>query len=81
MAVLKSGSKFFKKAAKGSRNFKTVQLEGSSTKFSYETPGRVPGSKAVYEKVVDTSGKTTQVTKTTYGPDGKIIHIKDKLIK
>jgi len=39
----------------------------------------VPGSKAVYEKVVDDYGKTVSYTKTTYAPDGKIVHIKDKI--
>lgn len=37
------------------------------------------GSKAVYEKQVDSSGKTIQTTKTTYAPDGTIVHVKDKM--
>lgn len=43
------------------------------------SPGRVPGSKAVYEKQIDTAGKTIQSTKTTYDPKGNIVHVKDKL--
>ena len=39
----------------------------------------IPGSKAVYEKQIDSSGKTIQSTKTTYAPDGKIVHVKDKM--
>jgi len=39
----------------------------------------IPGSKAVYEKQINSSGKTIQVTKTTYAPDGKIVHVKDKI--
>jgi hypothetical protein len=42
-------------------------------------PGRVPGSSAIYEKVVDASGTTIDVTKTTFAPDGTIVHIKNKL--
>lgn len=38
----------------------------------------IPGSFAQYEKQVDVSGKTMQVTKTTYGPNGEIIHVKYK---
>lgn len=43
------------------------------------SPGRVPGSRAVYEKQIDASGKTNQYTKTTYDPQGNIVHVKDKL--
>lgn len=31
------------------------------------SPGRVPGSKAVYEKQINATGKTTQYTKTEQG--------------
>lgn len=41
--------------------------------------GRVPGSGAVYEKQIDSAGKTVQYTKTTYDPKGNIIHVKDKI--
>lgn len=43
------------------------------------SPGRQPGTCAVYEKQVDLSGRTIQYTKTTYAADGAIIHMKDKL--
>ncbi|WP_083383873.1 RHS repeat-associated core domain-containing protein [Cupriavidus sp. USMAHM13] len=43
------------------------------------SPGRVPGSSAVYEKQIDAAGVTTQYTKTTYDPAGKIVHVKDKI--
>ena len=43
------------------------------------SPGKVPGSKAVYEKQIDVNGKTVQATKTTYDPQGNIVHVKDKL--
>ncbi len=48
--------------------------------LSTKVPGRVPGSYAIYEKVVDASGTTIAYTKTTVAPDGSIIHIKDKLM-
>jgi len=47
--------------------------------FTAEVPGRVPGSKAVYQKVVDPEGVTTGLTKTTFDPHGNVVHIKDKL--
>ncbi|HEX2210577.1 MAG TPA: hypothetical protein VHG93_23050 [Longimicrobium sp.] len=51
---------------------------GGGKHFRAEVPGKVPGSKAVYEKQVDALGNTTSVMKTTYAPDGSIIHIKPK---
>ncbi|MDP9194007.1 MAG: RHS repeat-associated core domain-containing protein [Acidobacteriota bacterium] len=49
-AVQKSGERFFGKAPKGSENFRAERMKDGSTKFTYDTPGRVPGSKATYEK-------------------------------
>lgn len=43
-----------------------------------EKPGNVPGSKAIYYKVIDSLGRTIKVYKETYGPDGNLIHIKEK---
>jgi hypothetical protein len=43
------------------------------------SPGRVPGSSAVYEKQIDAAGNTVEYTKTTYDPAGNIVHVKDKL--
>lgn len=50
-----------------------------AVRFSTKVPGRVPGSYAMYDKVVDASGETVAYTKTTVAPDGTIIHVKDKL--
>jgi RHS repeat-associated protein len=78
-AVQRSGERFFSKAPRGSQNFTTVTRKDGATKFSYETPGKVAGSKAVYEKTLDAKGKTTSVTKTTYDSKGNVVHTKDKL--
>ena len=43
-----------------------------------ENPGKVPGSKAVYYKVVDKDGRTVRVYKETFDPDGKLVHVKEK---
>ena len=42
-----------------------------------ENPGRVPGSKAVYTKIIDSSGKTIKVYKDTFDPKGNLVHRKD----
>ncbi len=47
--------------------------------FTANSPGQVPGSRAVYQKWVNAQGETTNFLKTTYDPDGNIIHIKDKI--
>ena len=47
-------------------------------KLLMENPGKVPGSKAVYNKVVDSNGKTIKVYKDTFDPKGNLVHRKDK---
>jgi SPP1 gp7 family putative phage head morphogenesis protein len=47
--------------------------------FQADVPARnIPGSYARYQKIIDKSGNTLSYTKTTYAPDGKIIHVKVK---
>lgn len=55
-------------------------LPGNGKAFQAEVPGRVPGSKAIYEKQVGSTGETLQYTKTTVDPAGKIVHVKDKIL-
>ena len=43
-----------------------------------ENPGRVAGSKAVYTKIIDSSGKTIKVFKDTFDPNGNLVHRKEK---
>jgi RHS repeat-associated protein len=79
--VMQSGVRFFKKAPRGSENFKVETGKDGTKTFSYETPGKVPGSKAIYRKTVDASGEPAGagVTKTTIDPKGNVVHVKDKL--
>ncbi len=60
---------------------KTVVRDLGDGTVSYTTkvPGNVPGSYAEYTKIVDETGTTIGYVKTTFGPDGRIIHIKDKM--
>jgi hypothetical protein len=66
-----SGERFFRKAPSGSQNFSSTANKDGSMTFRYETPGKVPGSRAVYEKTVDSSGTTVRVHKQTYDPAGR----------
>ncbi|AOZ04638.1 RHS repeat-associated core domain-containing protein [Cupriavidus malaysiensis] len=63
--------------AKDSVSLKALPNDGVAAQAM--SPGRVPGSSAVYEKQIDAAGVTTQYTKTTYDPAGKIVHVKDKI--
>ncbi len=63
--------------AKDSISVKSLPNEGIAAQAT--SPGRVPGSSAVYEKQIDGAGNTIQYTKTTYDPSGSIVNVKDKL--
>jgi hypothetical protein len=72
--------RFLKRLPSSSRSSATVRdLPGGGKVFQGEVPGRVPGSRAVYEKQIDAAGNTTQLTKTTYDPAGNIADVADKL--
>jgi hypothetical protein len=73
-------SRFVKKIPANSRNnVETFRLPNNGLGVKATSPGKVPGSKAVYEKHIDVSGKTIKYTKTTYDPLGNIVHVKDKI--
>ncbi|MBI4847635.1 MAG: hypothetical protein HY808_03540, partial [Nitrospirae bacterium] len=77
--ILRSLMRFEKKlpAKAGTISIHNLPMGGKA--FISEVPGRVLGSKAIYEKQLDVTGKTIGYYKTTIGPDGKIIHVKDKI--
>ena len=71
---------FTKKIPANSKgNVQTHGLPNDGVAAQATSPGKVPGSKAVYEKQIDVTGKTTQYTKTTYDPQSNIVHVKDKI--
>ncbi|MEM7050378.1 MAG: RHS repeat-associated core domain-containing protein [Acidobacteriota bacterium] len=75
----KNLARFNKKLPRGAEKTTVRDLPGGGKAFKAEVPGRVPGSKAVYEKQINAAGETVGFTKTTLDPAGKIVHIKDKL--
>lgn len=78
-AQLKNLKRFEDKLPKGALKPTQVNdLPDGAKEFSAEVPGRVPGSRAIYKKTVDASGTTTNYTKTTIDPAGKIVHVKIK---
>ncbi|MEA5471705.1 hypothetical protein [Spirulina sp. 06S082] len=57
-------------------------LPNDGKAFQADVPAtNIPGSFATYEKQIDIEGKTTYYTKTTYDPDGTIVHVKEKFPK
>lgn len=56
----------------------SVYIGNGNHQIKMENPGRVPGSKAIYYKIIDPEGKTIRVYKETYDPDGNLVHVKEK---
>ena len=54
-------------------------LDDGNYLFQTISPGKVPGSTALYEKIVSPHGETLKMIKTTFSPQGDIIHVKSKL--
>ena len=73
-----NSSRFVKKLPRGAGEATIRDVPGGGVVFRAEVPGRVPGPKAVYEKVVDATGQTVRYVKTTYDPAGTIVHVKNK---
>ncbi len=72
-------ARFEKKLPVGAQETAIYGLPSGGRAFVADVPGRVPGSKAVYEKQVNLKGETVQYTKTTIDPAGNIVHVKDKI--
>lgn len=80
-AVERNFARFVKKIPANSKSSAVMEpLKDGGYRFSATSSGEVPGSKAIYEKIVDTAGKTVKYLKTTIDPKGQIVHIKDKMV-
>jgi hypothetical protein len=79
-AQLSNLSRYTKKLPAGAESTVITRGSDGAIHLSTKVPGRVPGSYAIYEKVVDASGRTIAYTKTTVAPDGSVLHIKHKLV-
>jgi len=71
--------RFDQKLPKGAGEIQILKGEGGQRIFRADVPARnIPGSYARYEKIVDKAGNTVSYTKTTFAPDGNIVHMKIK---
>jgi len=72
--------RFIKKLPTNAKDSVVIKpLPNNGTAVQATSPGQVPGSSAVYEKQINEAGETIQYTKTTYDPQGNIVHVKDKI--
>jgi hypothetical protein len=73
-------ARFEKKLPANATPTKVFDLPNGGKVFQADSASRnIPGSFAQYEKQVDAAGNTLQYTKTTFGPNSEIIHLKDKI--
>lgn len=77
-AQAKNLQRFIEKLPKNSENIRVRDFLGGKI-FQADSPAaNIPGSFARYEKQIDATGNTILYTKTTYGPNGKIVHVAPK---
>jgi hypothetical protein len=79
-AVKSNYGRFVSKIPANSKASSSFQLlDDGNYLFQATSPGKVPGSSALYQKWVNAQGETIKMIKTTFAPDGSIIHIKPKV--
>lgn len=72
-------ARFQQRLPKNASSVKIYDLPNGGKMFQADVPAKnIPNSFATYEKHIDAEGKTILYTKTTYAPDGSIVHIKQK---
>jgi RHS repeat-associated protein len=78
-AVESNFNRFVSKVPANSKASASYELlEDGNYLFQATSPGKVPGSSALYQKWVNPQGETFKMLKTTFAPDGSIIHVKPK---
>jgi hypothetical protein len=77
-SIQKSAKSFFKGSSNNYNKYSVTKNNDDTYTIKMENPGRVPGSKAIYYKIVDETGKTLRVYKETYDPQGNLVHRKEK---
>ena len=72
-------NRFQKRLPRQATSIRIYNLPNEGKAFQADVPARnIIGSYATYEKQIDVEGITLVYTKTTYAPDGTIIHVKQK---
>lgn len=76
--IQKNAKSFFKGSSNNYNSYSVFKNKNNTYTIKMENPGKVPGSKAIYNKIVDSEGKTIRVYKDTFDPSGNLVHRKDK---
>lgn len=72
-------NRFQKRLPRQATSIRIYNLPSEGKAFQADVPAKnIIGSYAIYEKQIDAEGITLSYTKTTYAPDGTIIHVKQK---
>jgi hypothetical protein len=72
-------NRFLRSLPSGAEEPTITQLPNGDIQFDANVPAKnIPGSYATYTKVIDPEGNTVTFYKTTYAPDGSVVHIKVK---
>jgi hypothetical protein len=69
---------FFRRGSKGYNYFSVKNIEIGYL-VTMIKPGKVPGSNAIYQKIINKKGETIVAFKETYDYNGDLIHTKDKI--
>ncbi len=67
-----AANRFFRDAAKNSRDFKVTDLGGGNQRLEYFSPARNPGYGKRYVQEIDAQGAVLREYKDTLGPQGLI---------
>jgi hypothetical protein len=67
-----AANRFFRDAAKNSKDFRITDLEAGGKRFEFFSPARNEGYGKLYVQEVDGSGAVVREFKNTVGPDGLI---------
>lgn len=76
--IQKGAKSFFKSSSNNYNKYSVIKNKDGTYTVAMENPGRVPGSKAIYYKIIDKDGNTVRVYKDTFDPQGNLVHRKDK---
>ncbi len=71
--------RFLKKAPANSKPPQLRVLGNGNVQISIESPGKVPGSRAIYVKEIDSTGTTVKMYKVTRDPQFNLVHNKNKM--
>lgn len=68
----RAANRFFRDAAKNSKDFRTIRSNDGTTRLQFFSPARNPGYGKRYVQVLDKDARVVKEFKETFGPEGLI---------